>query len=181
MNNQSVVASEPHTHVFFDTDTVALLTFTVGGQLYSFAVSSVVRIIEMVTITHLPDVPDFVQGIINLQGKAVPVIDLRRRFNLPLQAYGLHTPIILVNLGGDGRMLGLIVDTVEDVLNVPRLSLEITEGFVPSDTAGPLAIRTAYIAGVAKVNRQMIIVLDTHALLAAPEQAQVSEALENQH
>lgn len=166
MSNQTATAST-------STDTLALLTFTVGGQTYSLPVTSVVRIIEMVSITRLPGVPDTIQGIINLQGKTVPVIDLRLRLGLSWQAYGLHTPIILAEMNGDGQVLGLIVDTVEDVLNVPHKSLEMTETVVPAELMGQMAIQAAHLAGVAKIERQMILVLNVHALLTPTEQTQL--------
>ncbi len=149
-----------------------LLTFDVAEQAYGLPVTDVVRIIEMVTITHLPDVPDTIQGIINLQGRAVPVMDLRQRFGLPHQAYGLHTPIILVNTEGD-RMLGLIVDAVEDVLEVVAKNMEMADAIVPAElSSGP-----APLAGVAKVNRQMILILNVQGLLSQMEQLELSQAL----
>ena len=149
-----------------------LLTFDVEEQIYGLPVTEVVRIIEMVTITHLPDVPDTIQGIINLQGKAVPVMDLRQRFGLPHQAYGLHTPIILVNMEGN-RMLGLIVDAVEDVLEVVAKNMEMADAIVPAE----LSAKAAPLAGVAKVNRQMVLILNAHGLLSQAEHRELSQAL----
>jgi purine-binding chemotaxis protein CheW len=154
------------------TYTPTLLTFTLAQQTYGLPVSNVIRIIEMVTITHLPDVPDTIQGIINVQGKAVPIMDLRQRFGLPLQPYGLHTPIILVNLAGD-RMLGLIVDAVEDVLEVEANNMELTETIVPAE----MSSESAPLAGVAKINRHMILVLNVLGLLSQTEHVELSQAL----
>lgn len=151
---------------------ITLLTFDVAEQAYGLPVTDVVRIIEMVTITHLPDVPDTIQGIINLQGKAVPVMDLRQRFGLPHQAYGLHTPIILVNMDGD-RMLGLIVDAVEDVLEVVAKNMEMTDDIVPAK----LSSGAAPLAGVAKLNRKMILILNVQGLLNQTEHIELSQAL----
>ncbi len=162
------------------TGNLALLTFRVAQQRYSFPVSDVVRIIEMVTITHLPQAPDNIQGIINLLGRTVAVLDLRHRFGLPRQAYGLHTPIILTDMSGDGRWVGLIVDTVEDVLHVPQESLELAETIVPSELVGPMARQAAHLAGVAKVDRGMILVLDARALLNPTEQTELSQALDDE-
>jgi purine-binding chemotaxis protein CheW len=137
----------------------------------------VVRIIEMVTITQLPDVPETIQGIINLQGKAVPVMDLRCRFGLPYKAYGLHTPIILANMDGDDRMLGLIVDAVEDVLEIAAKNLEVTETIVSAELAGQMIDQSAPLAGVAKVDRQMILVLNVSVLMSQTEHVKLSQAL----
>ena len=159
--------------------TLALLSFTIEAQRYSLPVTRVVRIIEMVTITQLPGLLNPIEGIINLRCRAVPVMDLRHRFGLPPKAYGLHTPIILVDMNGAGRMLGLIVDTVEDVLDVPHAKLEATEMIVPPELAWQMATRTAYLAGVAKVERQMIMVLDPKTLLTPAEQNRLSKALDS--
>jgi purine-binding chemotaxis protein CheW len=156
---------------------ITLLTFTVAGQLYGLPINHVIRIIEMVTITQLPGVPDFIQGVINLGGKVVPVIDLRRRFGLPPQAYGLYTPIILVDIDVGPGTLGLIVDTVEEVLDVSGNELEVTEAFVPPVLTNQMSIEAAHLAGVAKVNRQMILVLNVPVLLSPTDKVNLSEAL----
>jgi purine-binding chemotaxis protein CheW len=154
--------------------TVTLLTFKVAEQMYGLTVTNVARIIEMVTITHLPNAPETIQGIINVQGKAVPVMDLRQRFGLPPQPYHLHTPIILTDAGDNGRMLGLVVDTVEDVLEVPPANMELTEIFVPAEIVGAMATQAGHLAGVAKINRQMVLVLNARALLSQTEQVKLS-------
>ncbi|MEW5958012.1 MAG: chemotaxis protein CheW [Chloroflexota bacterium] len=161
---------------------LTLLTFQVGGQTYGLPVANVVRIIEMVTITPLPGAPEPIEGIINLRGKAVSVIDLRRRFGLPRQAYGLHTPIILADMeGGDPRAtpVGLVVDTVERVLDIPPEDLAITDAIVPPELVKQMAAQAACggVAGVANVERQMIPVLDVRALLTSTEQIELAQAL----
>jgi purine-binding chemotaxis protein CheW len=159
-------------------DNLALLLFEVNGQTYGLPVASIARIIEMVTITQLPDLPDSLPGIINLQGRAVPVMDLRRRFGLPSPTYGLHTPIILTDLNGSGQMLGLIVDIVEMVVHVPRTNLEIIETFIPQELVGQITNHAAHLAGVAKVERQMIPVLNLQALMTPIEKSQLSQMLD---
>jgi purine-binding chemotaxis protein CheW len=156
---------------------LAFLTFTVAGQRYGLPVTQVIRLIEMVTITQLPGVPDLIQGIINLGGKAVPVLDLRRRFGLTPQAYNLHTPIILVEIDVGHRILGLIVDTVEQVLEVAGDDLEITEAIVPTELAPQMTVGAAHLAGVAKVDRQMILVLNLAALLTPVDKASLANTL----
>jgi len=158
-------------------NTLDMLTFTVGEQSYSLPVTHVVRIIEMVTITQLPGVPDIIQGVINVQGKTVPVMDLRRRFGLPVQPYGLHTPIILTD-NGNGQIIGLVVDTVEDVVNVPHAQLEMSEAILPAELERQMINQTAYLAGVAKMDRQMIVVLNAKALLTLTEQTTLYQVLD---
>jgi len=91
---------------------------------------------------------------------------------LPPQPYGLHTPIILVDISSAGRILGLIVDSVEDVLNVTSKELELTHIMLPAELAEQMADRAAYLAGVAKVDRQIILVLNVAALLTPVTQQQ---------
>ncbi len=153
------------------------LTFRVADQTYGLPVTNVVRIIEMVTITQLPDMLETIQGIINLQGKAVPVMDLRHRFGLAHKAYGLHTPIILANISDNDHMLGLIVDAVEDVLEISAKNLEVAETIVPAETTRPRATQAAPLAGVAKIDRQMILILNVGALLSQAENMKLSRTL----
>lgn len=174
MSQQTTSATPKTSH---QPDSLALLTFKVAEQVYGLPVTNVVRIIEMVSITQLPDAPDLIQGIINLHGKTVPVMDLRHRFGLSQQAYDLHTPIILADTTGDGHLLGLIVDAVEDVLNISPEDLEITETIVPSELAGKMTTQAGHLAGVAKVDRQMILMLNVRALLSPIEQDTLSQVL----
>ncbi len=177
MNNQTTTANGTKTSS--SDNTLALLTFKVAGQEYGLPVISVARIIEMVTIIHIPNIPNVIQGIINLHGKTVPVMDLRRRLGLPHQPYGLHTPIILVDAAGDGRMLGLIVDKVEQIFNIPSENLEATETIVPAGLMEQMTGQTTNLVSLAKVDRQMILVLDVRTLLNSTEQIKLSQALNN--
>lgn len=157
---------------------VSLLTFKVAGQTYGICVGSVVRIIEMVTITSLPGAPDSIRGFINVHGKTVPVTDLRQRLDLPQVPYTLHTPIILVHVDNGLHTLGLVVDAVDQVLEAPPEGLEMTETIVPSDLVGSMAQQAPHLAGVARVDRSMILVLDVKALLTRRDQVRLSGALE---
>lgn len=159
---------------------LSLLTFKVAGQMYGVPIQHVVRIIEMVTITALPGAPSSVQGLINFHGKAAVIVDLRHRFGLPSLAYGLHTPIILVHFDGEGHTLGLVVDSVDQVLAVPSDSLEMTETFAPVELTRPAARKVAHLAGVAKVDRRLILVLNVKALLTPQEQDQLSQVMMQQ-
>ncbi len=156
---------------------LALLTFTVAGQKYGLPVTSVQRIIEMVTITELPGAPEIIQGVINFHGKTVAVMDLRRRFGQPSLPYGLHTPIILVDVAGGSRALGLVVDNVEEVMETTPEDLEMTETIVPAELTEAMASRVPYLAGIAKVDRRLILVLNVQALLTSREQAHLATVL----
>jgi len=140
-----------------------LLTFTVAGQLYGIPVAKIIRIIEMVTITPLPDAPPNIQGIINLHGQAVPVMDLRLRFGVLKPVYGLRTPIVLVNAAGPGeppRSLGLVVDSVQQVISTAGSAVEAAATVMPGDASA----RGAYLLGLVKMDRQMILLLNLPVL-----------------
>jgi purine-binding chemotaxis protein CheW len=148
----------------------SLLTFKVGGQLYGAPVDKVIRIIEMVTITHLPEAPETIQGLINLHGQPVPVMDLHLRFGLPRPAYGLHTPIVLVDAAaedGPPRPLGLVVDSVQQVVESPDLFREPAVAQLPA----------SYLLGVVKLQRQMLLLLNIPALLRPAELASLAATM----
>lgn len=174
MSSQAILTA---TRTTKSSPTLTLLGFTVGDQLYGLPVSNVTRIIEMVTITPLPGIPEVIEGIINWHGKIVPVMDLRRRFNLPSCSYGLHTPIVLVDLIGQDYILGLIVDTMEDVRDVSVDDLELAESIAPPELTSQITARATYLAGVATVDRCFILVLNVQGLLSPLVQNQLSQAL----
>jgi purine-binding chemotaxis protein CheW len=131
----------------------------------------------MVAITPLLGVPVSIPGIINVQGKIVPVLDLRLRFGLSKRPYTLQTPLILVDLARDGRLLGLVVDTVEKVLEISPHNLEQAEAIIPPELDGEMTTKAAYLTGVAKVEQRMILTINAHALLTQTEQHQLIEAV----
>ena len=172
--------SQLSTFSFKPNDTATnkiLLTFRVGDQIYGLPVPDVIRIIEMVTITPLAGLPYSIRGVINVQGKVTSVLDVRRRFGLPEQAYGLHTPIILVDVHQGQQMMGLVVDEVLNVITVGAADMEAPETIVPAEIAPQILHGMTYLASMAKINRQPVPVLHVQALLSATEQGQLTQAL----
>jgi purine-binding chemotaxis protein CheW len=162
-------------------DTVlAILTFMVAGQSYGLSVMEVVQIIEMVTITHLPRTPQAIQGIINVRGQIVPVLDLRLRFGLEAQPYRLHTPIILTDY--QAHTLGIIVDQMGEVLVMSPEKLKPAEAILPPDMVNPVIADNGltYLAGVGQVVRRMIPILHLPAILSVTERTQLLAALAEQ-
>lgn len=155
----------------------SILTFQLGGQVYGLPITDVAQIIEMVTLTHLPQAPAAIQGVINLHGKIVPVLDLRLHFGIPPQPYQLHTPIILADL--KGQILGLIVDSVEEVLEIAGTDLETSDIILPAELIHAVngTHPITYLAGVAKVARRLIPLLKTEAILSQAEQSQLLEKI----
>lgn len=137
-----------------------LVIFRLAREEYGLSINQVKEINRLTTITKLPQAPSFVEGIINLRGTVIPVIDLRKRFSLPQEAYGEDSRIIIVET--KGQTVGIIVDAVTEVL---RLS---EEDITPPPPAFILDAR--YIRGVGKVGERLIILLDIDEILTAQEQ-----------
>lgn len=142
-----------------EEDVHQLVTFLLGGEVYALDILAVQEIIRMQNITDVPRTADYVEGVINLRGKVIPIIDLRKRFNLTVQDETKDTRIIVVEIGD--KIIGMIVDGVSRVL---RLSASLVEP--PSPIVG--GVDSNYIKGVGKVNDQLIILLDLSKINSTP-------------
>ncbi len=140
------------------------LSFYVGAEEFAIGVLSVREIMGMQDITSVPHTPSFVQGIINLRGKVVPVVDLRLKFGMPSTERTQRTCIIVVDVAREGsRMLmGVIVDSVSEVLNVAVSEIEDTPDFGEGVTI-------PYLLGIAKSKGKVKILLDIEKVLNAGE------------
>jgi len=136
------------------------LTFALGNEEYSVPVLKVREIIKIMDITAVPQVPEYVKGVVNLRGKVIPVVDLRLKFGFPAQDYTERTCIIVVEvaLANGSRMMSIIVDHVLEVLNVTAEQIEQTPEFGDE-------IQTDYMKGIAKVQGQVKILLDLDRVL----------------
>ena len=136
------------------------LTFALGNEEYSVPVLKVREIIKMMDITAVPQVPEYIKGVVNLRGKVIPVVDLRLKFGFPAQDYSERTCIIVVEvrLAAGARMMGMIVDHVSEVMNVAKEEIEPTPEFGDE-------IQTDYMKGIAKVRGQVKILLDLDRVL----------------
>jgi len=138
-------------------DTESLyLTFALAGQDYAVAITQVREIREWSHATPLPNSPRHIRGVLNLRGTIVPVIDMRLRFQLEERPYDAFTVVVVVNVGG--RLAGLVVDTVNDVLRLgaeSRCTLSEFEG----------QANRPFIEGLAQVDGRLLILLDVEKLL----------------
>jgi purine-binding chemotaxis protein CheW len=141
-----------------------VLSFDVAGQRYGLPVANVIQIVEMVAISTLPEAPAFVSGVIDFRGKVIPMIDMRRRFQRTPLAYGLNTPIVISQL--NGYQVGLVVDTVNDVINLRSELFEHAEQIISKE----MIRKTRYLAGVARLEDGLLLMLDPPTLLS-PEEA----------
>ena len=130
------------------------LTFALGNEEYSVPVLKVREIIKIMDITAVPQVPQYVKGVVNLRGKVIPVVDLRLKFGFPPQDYTERTCIIVVDVAMSGQnvMMGIVVDSVSEVLNVASGEIDQTPEFGDN-------ITTDYMLGLAKVKGTVKILL----------------------
>ncbi len=139
------------------------LTFVLGDEYYGIAVLKIREIIRMLDITPVPQMPDYVRGVVNLRGKIIPVIDLRRRFALAKAETNERTCIVVVQVDlplGDKSQMGMVVDAVEEVVNIAIEDMEETPNFGAK-------LQSDYILGVAKVKGKVKTLLDIDKVVAA--------------
>lgn len=143
---------------------IQLVSFKVGQEEFGVDILSVQEINRMLEITQVPNSPSFVEGIINLRGKVIPVIDLRTKLSLEKKEADSKTRIIVVEI--KNRVTGFIVDEVSEVLRIPA---SITEP-PPALVAG---IRSDFITAVGKLEDRLIILLDLEKVLSVQERRQL--------
>ena len=141
-----------------------LVSFNIGKEEFGVNILKVQEINRMITITKVPNSPDFVEGVINLRGRVIPVVDLRIRLGLEKIEYGKNTRIIVVEI--EGKTIGFIVDSVSEVLRIPK---SITEP-PPAIISG---ISSEYIIAIGKLEDRLLILLDLEKILAFNEKKQL--------
>jgi purine-binding chemotaxis protein CheW len=151
---------------FEDTQKGKFLTFSLGKEDYGIEITYVTEIIGIQSITQVPELPDYVKGIINLRGKIIPVIDVRLRFRKPAAEYNDRTCIIVVDI--KDVSVGLIVDTVAEVMSIAD-----TDIVPPPD--GRTGFHNRYIKGIGKVNNEVKLILECKKLLSDDEIDALSE------
>ncbi|MCX7921992.1 MAG: chemotaxis protein CheW [Clostridia bacterium] len=138
-----------------DTQKGKFLTFTLGNESYGIEIKYVTEIIGIQPITEVPELYDYIRGIINLRGKIIPVMDVRLRFKKPFREYNDRTCVIVIDI--KDISIGLIVDSVSEVLSIPD-----TEIVPPPDISKG---GNKYIKGIGKVGGEVKLVLDCDRLL----------------
>jgi len=140
------------------------LTFSLADEEYGISILKIKEIIGMMPVTTVPRTPEFVKGVINLRGKVIPVIDLRLRFGMEPIDYTERTCIIVVEIETDAGtvQIGIVVDSVSEVLNVKGEDIENTPTF-------GTRLNTDYILGMAKMEGGVKILLDIDRVLSADE------------
>jgi len=148
-------------------DEEQVVVFQLAEQTYGVDIARVYEIIRMEAITRVPRAPQFVEGVINLRGRIIPVIDLRRRFGLPQNEQTRASRIIIVEM--NDMTVGMVVDAVLEVLRLPAESIEPPPAVING-------IDSAYLRGIALWGERLIIMLDTEKVLVEAEQEALREA-----
>jgi purine-binding chemotaxis protein CheW len=140
------------------------LTFTLGSEMFAVGTLSVKEIIEYGHLTEVPMMPGFIRGVINLRGSVVPVIDLSVRFGRSVTQITRRTCIVIVEVPADEGThdIGVVVDAVSEVLEMPASDIEAPPAFGAK-------IRTDFIQGMGKVNGKFVILLELGKVLSVEE------------
>jgi purine-binding chemotaxis protein CheW len=151
-----------------DTQKGRFLTFSLGKESYGLEINYVTEIIGIQPITEIPELPDYIKGIINLRGKIIPVMDVRLRFKKAPKEYNDRTCVIVIDI--KDISIGLIVDSVSEVITIPNE--DIVEP--PQMNKG---LQNRYIKSIGKVGSEVKLLLDCEMLLTDGEIDALSEAL----
>lgn len=141
---------------------IQMVGFKIGQETFGVDILMVQEIIRSAPITYVPNSPEFVEGVINLRGSIIPVIDLRKRLNLQRGDYSQKTDWILI-LDIGGRITGFIVDWVTEVIKIPESSIDTPPDIL---VAG---LQSQYIRGVCEIEDTLLILLDFNRILLGDE------------
>ncbi len=140
--------------------------FQIGEELYGIDIRSIQEVDRMHSITRLPKALPFIEGVINLRRRIIPVIDMAKRFGLPAIEEGRQTRIIIAHLSG--QTVGLIVENVSEVITLDEESIEPAPAMA-------FAVDQKYVEGVGRVDEGLIILLDLNLLLSVEEMSQLQQ------
>ncbi|MDO9107347.1 MAG: chemotaxis protein CheW [Methylovulum sp.] len=151
--------NENTTLVFNDEDNIEdmYLTFGVAAEEYGIGIGHVTEVVGMQRIMEVPDVPNFIKGVINLRGKVIPVMDVRIRFGMDVKDYTERTVIIVLDI--DNVQIGLVVDYVSEVLEIPQSNIDQPTHMGNSDN-------NSVIRGFGKLGDKVAIMLDIHRMVS---------------
>lgn len=158
--NDTTLLEKAREEALTNSDGRQYLTFRLGEEEYGLEILTVQEIKGFSTITAVPNTPPYVKGVMNLRGTVVPVIDLRARFGLPAVEYDKFTVIVVVKVRG--KIVGLVVDAVSDVLDVGESELE------PTPDLGE-GVDTSFLTGMAKLENRLVMLLALEEVVGASE------------
>jgi purine-binding chemotaxis protein CheW len=149
------------------SDTTQVVSFKLGSEEYGVDIAQVQEINRMVAVTHVPRAPQFMEGVINLRGQLIPIIDLRSRFGMPRAEHTKNTRIVVTEIGA--KRVGMVVDSVSEVLRLPVEHIEPAPEMITG-------VDTEYIRGVGKIEDRLIILLDLAKIISGAEKRELESA-----
>lgn len=144
-----------------ENQTGKYLLFDLGNESYGIQIAYIIQIVELQKITEIPNMPDYVKGILTIRGQMVPVIDLKTKFGIHETKQGTRNCIIITSIGTNS--FGLLVDNVSEVKTIPN------EAISPPPQLKDMAIEQEYIYGLGKINDEVKILLDVEQLFTEQE------------
>lgn len=148
------------------SEIIQLVSFNIGEEEFGVDILKVQEINRMSEVTRVPNAPEYVEGVINLRGKVIPIIDLRMRIGMPQKSTDKDTRIVVVEL--DSKVVGFVVDSVNEVL---RINKSITEPPPPMVSG----IDSEFITAIGKLNDRLLILLDLERILSGKERKELDE------
>ncbi len=149
----------------YSSNEVQLVVFKLGREEYGVSILQVQEIKRMTDITRVPHTPDYITGVINLRGSVLPVVDLKKRLNLPAQESTDHTRIIIVKI--DEVIVGMVVDAVSEVLAIDQDHIESPDAVVGGVAAN-------FISGVGKLDNRLLILLNLEMIIGISQDTKAS-------
>lgn len=140
----------------YSSNEIQLVVFKLGREEYGVSILQVQEIKRMTDITRVPHTPDYITGVINLRGSVLPVVDLKKRLDLPAQTHTDHTRIIIVKI--DEIVVGMVVDAVSEVLAIDQENIESPDAVVGGVAAN-------FISGVGKLDNRLLILLNLEMII----------------
>jgi purine-binding chemotaxis protein CheW len=147
------------------------LTFVLGRETFALGILAIKEILEYSAPTEIPMMPTFIRGVVNLRGAAVPVVDLSARFGRSSMPVTKKTCVVIVEtlLGEESHIIGVVVDAVNEVLEIPDSDIEPAPSFGAS-------VRADFIQGMGKVRGKFVIILDVNRVLCIEEMEMLTNA-----
>jgi purine-binding chemotaxis protein CheW len=149
------------------SETIQVVSFKLGSEEYGVDIAQVQEINRMVAVTHVPRAPQFMEGVINLRGQLIPIIDLRARFGMPRAEHTKNTRIVVTEIGT--KRVGMVVDSVSEVLRLDVGAIEPAPEMITG-------VDTEYIRGVGKIEDRLIILLDLAKIISGSEKRELESA-----
>jgi purine-binding chemotaxis protein CheW len=154
----------------FQTTTDQILVFTLDELAYALPLSKVVKVIHAIEIRHLPEAPEIITGIINVQGRIIPVTDIRKRFGLLTREIDPDDRLIIADTGK--RQVAILVDTVTGIRDLAPRQLAVAKETLPF---------AEHIRGVAKVDDGLVLIYDLDRFLSLDEEKELDQALKTEN